>query len=168
MNKEPNFIVLRNPQPYGKWKAVIGPGGGQVYWREGHPLVNALFDWGVSEIFSLDLKMRYCRSPSTASKEIGQELLSLLPTSEGLHQVIFTGYSTGGMILLRTIYDHLDAFKSILHPESQIVMIGVQLRFVDPVMEKLIIDFWRVDQTLKNPSVSSFYLIFIFTFLLSL
>lgn len=91
----PNFIVLKNnlTPRLPEWKALIGPGGGQRYWSEGHPLVDTLFDFGVSSILSLDLKFRFkdYRSPNEASEEIILELISLLkPTAP--NKLIITGY----------------------------------------------------------------------------
>ena len=96
MAHDPNFIVVHNERvTKPEWKAIIGPGGGQKFWSEGHPLVETLFDFGVSSILSLDLKFRYYRAPDQASEEIIQELELLLRDSSP-NKLIITGYRHEG------------------------------------------------------------------------
>lgn len=90
MASDPNFIHLPNNRSSNNWIGIVGPGGGQKFWSEGHPVVEALFDIGVQSIYSLDLKFRYWRTPDEASNDIIEELVQLL-TPTAPNKLIITG-----------------------------------------------------------------------------
>lgn len=91
MASDPNFIHLPNNRASNDWIGIVGPGGGQKFWSSGHPVVETLFDFGVSSIFSLDLKFRYWRTPKEASDNIVEELLKIL-TPTAPNKLIITGF----------------------------------------------------------------------------
>ena len=57
------------------------------------------------------------------------------------------------MILFRAFHDGGKVLQKLIHPESIFLMIGVSLRFHNPIVEGFIHNFWTVESSESDPKV---------------